>query len=144
MPPPTRTDPLPGFNFRVEIDGIALASFAEVSGLVSETAVIEYRTGDSQTTRKLPGLTKYGNIVLKRGITLDLSLWQWRRSVVQGKPERRNGSIVLVDEAGKDMLRFDFVQGWPCKWEGPTFRAGSNEVAIETLEIAHEGLELAG
>jgi phage tail-like protein len=144
LPSATRTDPLSGFNFRVEIDGIALAAFAEVSGLVSETQVVEYRTGDSLTTRKLPGPTKYANIVLKRGITLDLSLWQWRRSVVQGKAERRNGSIVLLDEARKDMLRFNFVDGWPCRWEGPTLRAGSNDVAIETLEIAHEGLELGG
>ncbi len=144
MPPPTRTDPLPGFNFRVEIDGIAIASFAEVTGLESETAVVEYRTGDSRVTRKLPGLTKYANIVLKRGMTLDLALWQWRKSVVEGRAERKNGSIVLSDEAGKDMLRFNFFEGWPCKWEGPALNAKTSEVAIELLEIATEGLEIDG
>ncbi len=144
MPPPTRKEPLTKFNFRVEIDGIAIAAFAEVSGLESETAVVEYRTGDSSATRKLPGLTKYANIVLKRGMTLDLALWQWRKSVVDGRVERRNGSIVVSDEAGKDMLRINFFQGWPCKWEGPALNAKANEVAIETLEIANEGLEIDG
>jgi phage tail-like protein len=144
MPPPSRKDPLPRFNFRVEIDGIAVASFAEVSGLESETAVIDYRTGDSRVTRKLPGLTKYANIVLRRGMTLDLALWQWRKTVVEGRAERRNGSIVLSDEAGKDMLRINFFEGWPCKWEGPALNAKTSEVAIETLEIAHEGLEIEG
>jgi phage tail-like protein len=144
MPPPSRKDPLPRFNFRVEIDGIAVASFAEVSGLESETAVIDYRTGDSRVTRKLPGLTKYANIVLRRGMTLDLALWQWRKTVVEGRAERRNGSIVLSDEAGKDMLRINFFEGWPCKWEGPALNAKTSEVAIETLEIAHEGLEIDG
>jgi phage tail-like protein len=144
MPQPTRKEPLPKFNFRVEIDGIAIAAFAEVSGLESETAVVEYRTGDSSATRKLPGLTKYANIVLKRGMTLDLALWQWRKSVVDGRAERRNGSIVVSDEAGKDMLRINFFRGWPCKWEGPALNAKANEVAIETLEIANEGLEIDG
>jgi phage tail-like protein len=115
-----------------------------VSGLESETAVIEYRTGaDNPTTvRKLPGLTKYPNIVLKRGLTRDLSLWNWRQSVVNGKTERRSGSIILLDEARKVVLRWRFVEGWPVKWEGPGLNATANEVAIETLEIAHEGLEL--
>ena len=106
--------------------------------------MIEYRTGESFRTRKLPGLTNYANIVLKRGITLDLALWQWRKNIVEGKADRRNGSIVVLDEGRKDMLRFQFVEGWPCKWVGPTLNAGANEVAIETLEITHEGLELAG
>ena len=144
MAPPTRTDPFRNFNFRVEIDGIAIASFAEVTGLESETAVIEYRTGDSPVTRKLPGLAKYANVVLKRGMTLDLALWQWRKSVVEGRVDRRNGSIVVSDETGKDMLRINFSRGWPCKWVGPAFNAKTNEVAIETLEIAHEGLEIDG
>ena len=92
--------------------------------------------------RKLPGLTKYANIVLKRGLTRDLSLWTWRKSVVNGKTDRRSGSIVLLDESGKQVLRWRFVEGWPAKWEGPALNASANEVAIETLEIAHEGLDL--
>lgn len=114
-----------------------------MSGLESETAVIEYREGGVNTTvHKLPGLTKYANIVLKRGLTRDLSLWNWRKAVVNGKTDRRSGSIILLDETGNQVLRWHFEAGWPVKWEGPAFNAAANEVAIETLEIAHEGLEL--
>lgn len=144
MPPPKRTDPYAVFNFRVEIDGIVVGSFTEVSGLDSETDVIEYRTGDMRmnSSVKLPGLTKYPNVVLKRGMTKDLSLWQWRKAVVNGQTDRRNGVIILMDESRADVLRWQFRNGWPAKWEGPDLDASSSEVAIETLEIAHEGLEL--
>jgi phage tail-like protein len=144
MPPPKRTDPYAVFNFRVEIDGIVVGSFTEVSGLDSETDVIEYRTGDMRmnSSVKLPGLTKYPNIVLKRGLTKDLSLWQWRKAVVNGQTDRRNGVIILMDESRADVMRWQFRNGWPAKWEGPDLDASSSEVAIETLEIAHEGLEL--
>lgn len=149
MPPaPSRPDPFGAFNFVVEIDGVALAAFARVSGLSSETDVIEYRTGDSKlsSTLKLPGLTHYANIVLERGIVRDLSLWQWRKAVVDGHADRRNGTIVLLDAAREPVLAWRFRNGWPAKWEGPTLDAKTSEVAIETLEIAHEGLEfeLAG
>jgi phage tail-like protein len=147
MPPKaSRPDPLAAFNFVVEIDGVPVAAFAEVSGLDSETEVIEYRTGDSKvsSTLKLPGLTKYSNIVLKRGLTRDLSLWQWRKTVVDGQTDRRNGTIVLLAEDRSPVLRWAFRNGWPCKWEGPSLNAKSSEIAVETLEIAHEGLELEG
>ena len=144
MPPAQRHDPYKAFNFRVEIDGIARAAFSEVGGLESETAVIEYRVGgEPSTVRKLPGLTKYANIVLRRGITQDPELWNWRQTVVQGKVDRRNGSIVLLDDDRTEVLRWNFFQGWIAKWEGPALNAKANEVAIETIEIAHEGLELA-
>lgn len=141
--PPQRNDPYKNFNFLVEIDGIARAAFSEVSGLESETSVVEYRTGSEPGTRKLPGLTKYSNIVLRRGITQDRDLWNWRQTVVTGSAERRNGSIVLLDDDRTEVVRWNFRNGWPCKWQGPALNAKNNEVAIETLEIAHEGLELA-
>ena len=144
MPPAQRHDPYKAFNFRVEIEGIARAAFSEVGGLESETAVIEYRVGgEPRTVRKLPGLTKYANIVLRRGITQDPELWNWRQSVVQGNVDRRNGSIFLLDDDGTEVVRWNFFQGWIAKWEGPALNAKANEVAIETIEIAHEGLELA-
>jgi phage tail-like protein len=144
MPAKSRDHPYGAYNFHVEIDGIAAASFAEVCGLESETAVIEYRIGNARTNAslKLPGLTKFSNIVLKRGITRDTALWQWRKSIVDGNPDRRNGSIILLDETHNPVLRWNFRNGWPCKWEGPCLDASSNEIAIEALEIAHEGLEL--
>jgi phage tail-like protein len=139
-----RHDPYKAFNFRVEIDGIARAAFSEVGGLDSETAVIEYRVGgEPNTVRKLPGLTKYANIVLRRGITQDAELWNWRLTVVQGNVDRRNGSIILLDDDGTEVVRWNFFHGWIAKWEGPALNSKGNEVAIETIEIAHEGLELA-
>jgi phage tail-like protein len=141
MAAPQRNDPYKAFNFLVEIDGVARAAFSEVSGLESETAVIEYRTGNDNAIRKLPGLTKFANITLRRGVTQDPELWNWRKSIVEGNPDRRNGSIILLDDQRNPVVRWNFRNGWPCKWEGPALNAKANEVAIETLEIAHEGLE---
>ena len=137
-------DPYKGFNFRVEIDGISLAAFSEVGGLESETAVIEYRVGVGSTSvRKLPGLTKYANIVLRRGLTADVELERWRENIIEGRADRRNGSIVLLDDEGTEVVRWNFQQGWICRWEGPALHARGNEVAIETIAIAHEGLKRA-
>ena len=142
MAPPQRDDPYKAFNFIVEIDGIARAGFSEVSGLESETTVIEYRVGgEPNAVRKLPGLTKYANIVLRRGVTQDAELSNWRKTVEDGQVDRRNGSIILRDDDGNDVVRWNFFNGWISKWEGPALNASKNEVAIETIEIAHEGLE---
>jgi len=141
--PIQRNDPYLAQNFAVEIDGVAVAHFAEVSGLEVTVDVIEYRNGsEHNSVRKLPGLTKYTNITLKRGIVGDLSLWQWLTTVRDGNAQRRDGVIVLLDERREPVLRFRFRRGWPCKWEGPSLNAQSNCVAIETLEICHEGLDI--
>jgi phage tail-like protein len=142
MAPPPSDDPYKAFNFLVEIDGITSARFCEVTGLQSETDVIEYREGGGSTTvRKLPGLTKYANLILRGGITQDAELWHWRKAVEQGNLDRRNGSIVLLADDGTEVLRWNFTSGWISKWEGPALNATGSEVAIETIEIAHEGLE---
>jgi phage tail-like protein len=140
-----RVDPFRGYNFRVEINGIQKAGFREVAGLDATSDPILYREGNEKvyTERKLPGQVKYSNITLKWGITDDHTLWDWRKKVIDGKTERQTGSIVLVDEAGNDKLRWNFVNGWPTKWTGPSFNAVNNEVAVESLEIAHEGIALA-
>lgn len=145
MPTGKRNDPYGQFNFVVEIDGVVKGGFSEVSGLTTDANIIEYREGNEQqgTTRKLPGLMKYNNIVLKRGWTADRSLWEWRKKVIDGRTERTGGSIVLLDEARQEALRWNFREGWPSKWEGPALNGKTSEVAVETLEIAHEGLELA-
>jgi phage tail-like protein len=145
MPDGKRNDPYGQFNFLIEIDGVVKGGFSEASGLTTDTNMIEYREGAEQqgTTRKLPGLMKYNNIVLKRGWTKDKSLWTWRKKVIDGKTQRNSGSIVLLDEARNEALRWNFREGWPSKWEGPALNAKTSEVAVETLEIAHEGLELA-
>lgn len=130
-------------NFIVEIDGVAVGGFSECTGLDTESAVIEYRNGNEENTvRKIPGLKKFGNIVLKRGITQGRELWDWRKQVMDGRTERRSGSIILLSEGREEVLRWNFRRGWPVRWSGPSLHAMANEVAIETLEIAHEGLEL--
>jgi len=140
-----RIDPYGQFNFLVEIDGVIQAGFSEVSGLSTDTNVIEYREGNEQhgTTRKLPGLMKYSNIVLKRGYTANKALWDWRKKAIDGTTQRTAGAIILLDEARRPALRWNFREGWPSKWEGPGLNGKTSEVAIETMEIAHEGLELA-
>ena len=138
-----RKDPYAAFNFLVEIDNVTVAGFSECSGINTETDAIEYRTGDTDiTVTKLPGLKKFGNITLKRGFTAGKELWEWRKKVLDGKTERQSGSIVLQNEARQEALRWTFREGWPRKWEGPTFNAKTNEVAIETLEIVCEGIAL--
>jgi phage tail-like protein len=86
---------------------------------------------------------KYTHIVLKRGYTADGSLWKWRQNVIDGKVDRRPGSITLLDDARNTALKWEFREGWPAKLEGPGLNAKTSEVAIETLEICHEGIELA-
>ncbi len=138
----SRNDPFAAFNFLVDIGG-AVAGFSECSGLTLESDVIEYRNGNEDiTVRKLPGLKKFTNIVLKRGYTNDKSLWEWRKTVLDGKTERRDGTITLLNEARQPALRWNFYFGWPSKWEGPTMNAKTNDVAIETLNITVEKIEL--
>lgn len=139
-----RVDPYANFNFLVEIDGITEAGFQEVAGLVVETEVIEYREGGDKinAVRKIPGMNRYSNITLKRGYTQDRSLWNWYKTVLDGAVQRSSGSVVLLDSGRNPVLRWKFREGWPCKWEGPCLNGQTNEIAIETLVIAHEGLEL--
>jgi phage tail-like protein len=144
MPTGKRNDPFRGFNFLVEIDGISQASFQECSGLDASTDVVDYREGkDPNHTRKLSGLNKYTPITLRRGITNSDELWKWRQSAIDGTPDRRNGSIVLLDTTGKEQLRWNFTEAWPSKWTGPSFNAATSAVAIEALEIQHEELKKA-
>ena len=138
-----RDDPFSAFNFLVEIDSVIVAGFSEVGGLDTTTDPIEYRNGNENTTvRKLPGLSKYSNITLKRGYTNSLELWLWRKRVIDGKTLRVSGSIVLLNEARDEALRWNFREGWPTKWTGPAMNAKNNEVAIESLKIAVEHIEL--
>jgi len=135
----TRHDPYRSFNFLVEIDGITQAGFQECSGLDSQTASIDFRLGDDPMhVRKLTGLNSFSAISLKRGVTDSDELWKWRQTVVDGKTERRNGSIVLLDDKGAEKVRWNFTNAWPCKWTGPAFNSTGNTIAVETLEIMHE------
>lgn len=140
---PTRTDPYGSFNFLVEIDGLSIAGFSECSGLTSEVGVIEYREGGDHLVRKLPGLAKFGDITLKRGVINSHELQDWHRNILNGQPDRRNGSVVLLDEERTPVARWNFKNAFPRKWDGPVFKATGNDVAIESLTLSCEGLERA-
>ena len=134
-------DPLRNFKFRVEIDGVSQSGFNEVIMPAATVQVIEYREGNEATqSRKLSGQTKFGNIILKWGITDSNDLYQWWRSVSQSGAQgnRRNMSVVLVDEEGNDRVRWNFENAWPVKYESPALDAEGNDVAMETLEITFE------
>lgn len=138
----SRVDPFVNFNFLVEIDGIVRGAFSEVTGLDATIDVVEYREGGRNTTPiKLAGLNKYSNITLKWGMTTDTELYDWHRQAVLGNVERRNGSIIMLDRQANEVARWNFLSAWPTKYTAPSLNAESAEVAIETLEIVHEGLE---
>lgn len=144
MPTGGRLDPYKNYNFSIEIDGVIQARFTEVSGLDATTDPIEYREGGENTTvRKLPGKTTYSDISLKWGLTDSDEMWKWREDVIKGRIERKNGSIIVLDDEGNERVRWNFFNAWPSKWEGPTFDAKANDIAIETLTIAHERIERA-
>ncbi|MFD2673187.1 phage tail protein [Marinicrinis sediminis] len=136
-----RRDPYRNFRFRVEIDGIQQAGFSEVSGFDANIDVIEYREGDDITTpRKLPGLTKYGNITLKWGVTDSMELFEWLQDAMDGTIERKTVTIIAIDEEGSDAATWQIMEAWPMKYTAPDFNATSSDVGIELLEIAHEGM----
>jgi phage tail-like protein len=142
-----RNDPLRNFRFRVEIDNVTRAGFAEVTGLESTTQAIDYREGtDPPHVRKLSGLTKYSNVTLKHGLAVGanaLELFQWHRAVAAGPltQNRRRVVIVVQDDAGQDQARFVVTDAWPVKYETSALNARANDVIIETLELANEGIE---
>lgn len=138
----SRVDPFVNFNFLVEIDGIVRGAFSEVTGLDATIDVVEYREGGRNTTPiKLAGMNKYSNITLKWGMTTDTELYDWHRQAVLGNVERRTGSIIVLDRQANEVARWNFINAWPTKYTAPSLNAESAEVAVETLEIVHEGLE---
>jgi phage tail-like protein len=151
MPPVFRDDPYTGYNFEVIVTGVSddgkavRGSFAEASGLEVAIDPIEYRNGSEDITmRKIPGLKKFTNITLKRGVTGDLAFWNWVVEAMNGLVRRTQGSVLLLDENKNEVMRWNFKRGWPCKWTGPGLNAKNNEIAMETLEICHEGLDIDG
>lgn len=134
-------DPFRGFNFRVEIDGVTEAGFQECGGLDANTEAVEYREGtDPNHVRKLTGLNTFSPVTLRRGITNSAELWAWQQTAAAGQTDRRNVSVVLVDEAGDEQIRWNLRRAWPSKWAGPSFNATANDVAVEELELCHEEL----
>jgi len=124
-------------NFKVEIDGVIMGGFKEVSGMRCETEVFEELRPDD-TIRLLPGVTRCGPLVLKRGLAEGPELWNWYQEVVSGNVERKSGSIIMYDSKGVEKMRYNFFEAWPTKWTGPTLDAGKMEIAIEEVLVVFE------
>jgi phage tail-like protein len=138
-----RKDPYRNFRFLLEIDSIVQAGFSEVTIPDTTSDVVEYREGNEPPwARKVPGLTKWGNLTLKWGTTDSLELYNWRKLVEQGKMKdaRRKVAIIVQDEEGNPAARWEFDSAWPSKYDGPDLTAKGNDVAVEMLEIVHEGM----
>ena len=132
------------FRYKVEIDGLEAGGFSEASGFDASIDVIEYREGDMvQTPMKLPGLKKYGNITLKQGVADSMVMYEWMIAGVEGEVERKTitgSAATILDETETATASWQVINAWPAKYTAPDFNATASEVAIETLEIAHEGM----
>ncbi len=129
------------FRYRVEIDGLDAGGFSEVTGFDASIDVMEYREGDMvQTPLKIPGLKKYGNITLKKGLTDSLVMYEWLITGVDGPVDRKTITITSLDESEQPVASWQVINAWPIKYTAPDFNATASEVAIETIEIAHEGM----
>ena len=140
----TRNNPYSGFNFLVEIDGLVDAGVSEISGLGHEIAVIEYREGSDRrgAVRKLPGLHKVGDVTLKRGLAGSLSLFQWLKAVRDGQPERRQVAVILMDEIGQPVMRWQLQNAWPRKLTHGPLSAAGDIVAVEEMVLAVETIDI--
>jgi phage tail-like protein len=144
-------DPYLNCRFRLELNQIQVAGFSECTGLNIEAKVFEYKEGGrNETTLKFPENGAYANVVLKRGITKDTDLISWQLDVVNGtfgknpRSANKNLAIVLQDEQGASTIRrWNLIRAFPVKWTGPELKGNASEIAIETLELAHEGIEIS-
>jgi phage tail-like protein len=140
-----RNDPYRSYNFEIQIDDIPVMAFSECSGLVAEGDAVDYREGTDLTpiVRKLVGLRKTANVVLKNGYgPQSQHMWQWFKNILNGVPDRRNVTIVLLDSERRPVLRWHLDQAWINKIEGPSLKASSSEVAMLSMELVHEGITL--
>jgi phage tail-like protein len=152
-----RIDPLPGFNFLITlidnsstfsaiasgVTGLLLGGFTECTGLESSLETFDYLEGGvNDRVHRFPTRFAYSNITLKRGVGFGEDLWLWHQEFIEGKGKRRDGFIILQNEMRIPIKIWSFSRGLPVKWVGPSFNAQSSAVSIESLEIAHEQLEL--
>jgi phage tail-like protein len=138
----SRKDPIPSFRFTVSFEDLPPSGFSDCTGLTNETEVQDFREGGLNThTWKFATRTKQSNLTLKRGIVNKL-LWDWYQDMVNGKMKFRNATIIVHDPSGsEDVLEFQIKQAFPIKWVGPDLSASQNNLAVESVEFAHQGLE---
>jgi phage tail-like protein len=138
-------DPLLGFTFRLDIGGSVTGFFTECSGIGSENEIAEHKVVDDnghELVVKIPGRLKWGDVTLKRGITSDMQIWDWRQLVVEGKVQdaRKNCSIHMLDREYQDVTTWNFTNAWPSKVTGPTIKSDSNEIGLEEMVLVHDGM----
>jgi phage tail-like protein len=141
-----RSDPLVGFHFALELQKQIAGYFTECGGIGSEHQVIEHKViaeKGQEVVFKLPGRLKWGDITLKRGVTENMDLWNWRKQIEDGKVDgaRKNGSIIMYNQELKEVARWNFKNAWPSKISGPAPKADSNDISLEELTITHEHIE---
>jgi phage tail-like protein len=140
--PGNLVDPLRAYNFKLLINNVTEGHFTEVAGLGVLVERIAYREGGNNAqVRAIPGRVTYAAVTLRYGLTASQELWDWLMSAVEGRVSRRNVSIVMLDSSGAtEVLRWNLINAWPQEWYGAPLNAMSQELAIETLVLAHEGL----
>jgi phage tail-like protein len=137
----SRNDPIRNFRFRVEVDGITQAGFSECTGGESTVATVDYREGDKPMhVLKLTGLAAYTSVTLKWGVTDSMDLYQWFKDTRDGTVVRKTVNIIVQDESGADRAAFEVLEAWPAKYDFSDLNATGNEVLVETLELANEGI----
>ena len=136
-----RADPYLGCAFLVELEGLVIAGFSEVSGLAAELEVLDYREGGvNDFAHRLPGPARYPtNLTLRRGITDSEELWDWWRDAVHGNVRRLTCSVLLLDSSREVVRRWEFKGAYPVRWTGPELRAETGTIAVEAFELAHRG-----
>lgn len=139
----SQIDPYRAYNFKLEIRGVTEAHFTACSGLCVEIDAIEYReAGHGEVILKIPGQVHYGDVTLQFGLTKSTEIWKWLMTAVQGKVQRKNVSVIMVDADGvTEVLRWNLSNAWPSKWQGASLNALCQEVAIESITLVFDGLE---
>lgn len=140
------TDPLVGFNFGLELQGTITGYFTECSGVGSESEVIEHKVVNDkgmEIVQKIPGRLKWQDVTVKRGITADMQIWDWREMVEKGQMDqaRKTCSIVMFDRNYEEVARWNFENAWPSKVSGPSVKSDSNEIGVEEVTLVHEGMD---
>jgi phage tail-like protein len=144
MPTRREFDPLEGATFAVEIEGVTTGAFESVDFIESSSDIVTFRNGDDALERKRPGRARYANIVMRRAYTNNDELHDWRKAVEDGRVERKAGSIIVLDGSAQrsgEICRFNFFEGWPCRWRLGTWDANDAEVLFEEIEIVVEKIE---
>ena len=128
-------------KFKIEIEGVTQGAFAACDGLEARVDVVDFSDGDNLTARKRPGRTRFANIVLRRGMVNNTELWNWFQAVAEGQIQRKAGSVIVCGDDGNELFRYNFFEGWPCRWKSLELDADKPGTLVEEIEIAVEKIE---